>query len=267
MGVPVRALGIALAIALCAAAAARAFTLGSGATVLGWRFNELGFYLNPSGCSIPQAEIETAMDIAFGLWNSVGSSRLRLFRNGTVTTTVSQALAGDGAGPPSPMVLCDTGLTATIGADSNSIPAATASAFSGDDRRVDYAILLLNSESGKSANIRNLSATKLAIILAHEIGHALGLGHTTDTTALMYFDATEKTELGLSQDDIDGITFLYPRQEPALGEIFGCGAAVDRRGAATSPGAAAAAAWPLLPAYLVTRRRMRRPTQRKGDPR
>ncbi len=254
-----RLLGAALALALCAAGTARAFTLSSGTTVLGWRFNELGFYLNPSGCSIPQAEVETAMDIAFGLWNSVGSSRLRIFRSTTVTTTVSQALAGDGAGPPSPMVLCDTALTTTIGANSNSIPAATASAFNGQDRRVDYAIILLNSESGKSANIRNLNPTKLAIILAHEIGHALGLGHTTDTAALMYFDATDKTVLGLSQDDIDGITFLYPRQEPALGDLYGCGAA-ERGHKASTPVAAsaAAAAWPLLPAYVVTRRRRRR---------
>ncbi|GEM_PF-3106497 len=48
-------------------------------------------------------------------------------------------------------------------------------------------------------------------ITIHELGHALGLGHSADTSATMYavahFDGRCAT---LRQDDRDGITFIYP---------------------------------------------------------
>jgi hypothetical protein len=38
----------------------------------------------------------------------------------------------------------------------------------------------------------------------------------------MYYDATAKGYLGLAQDDIDGITYLYPRNELGQDKIAGC---------------------------------------------
>jgi len=61
--------------------------------------------------------------------------------------------------------------------------------------------------------------------VAHEIGHVLGIGHTNDKTALMYYDATAKKNLSLSQDDRNAVSFLYPRDElKNLDLIGGCGA-------------------------------------------
>ncbi|HEY8269938.1 MAG TPA: matrixin family metalloprotease [Pseudobdellovibrionaceae bacterium] len=74
-----------------------------------------------------------------------------------------------------------------------------------------------------SANISNFDHTVLKIILAHEIGHLLGLGHSASTKALMYYDASAKTSLSLSQDDIDGISYLYPSDEMSSGKYGGCG--------------------------------------------
>ncbi|KJR40152.1 secreted protein containing Peptidase M10A and M12B, matrixin and adamalysin domain protein [Candidatus Magnetoovum chiemensis] len=52
-------------------------------------------------------------------------------------------------------------------------------------------------------------------VLAHELGHTLGVGHTTDNTALMYPYAHGDGRGGqLAQDDIDGITYLYPAPTP-----------------------------------------------------
>src|SRR4029079_554582 len=48
-------------------------------------------------------------------------------------------------------------------------------------------------------------------ITTHELGHTLGLGHSTDSTATMYaFAHFDGRCAGLKQDDINGITFIYP---------------------------------------------------------
>src|SRR5690606_21495045 len=58
--------------------------------------------------------------------------------------------------------------------------------------------------------------------IAHEIGHAIGLGHAEDNQkeALMYFRlVNQRKELG--QDDIDGVSFLYPMHVDAFGLLEG----------------------------------------------
>ena len=54
------------------------------------------------------------------------------------------------------------------------------------------------------------------------MGHTLGLGHSQDLNALMYYDESLKQNLALAQDDIDGITYLYPRNELGNDKTMGC---------------------------------------------
>jgi MYXO-CTERM domain-containing protein len=58
-------------------------------------------------------------------------------------------------------------------------------------------------------------------VYTHELGHALGLGHTTDITATMYAaDPGGENWRSLEQDDFDGVCALYP----GAGDSTGCDA-------------------------------------------
>ena len=77
-------------------------------------------------------------------------------------------------------------------------------------------LIVLNDNSGTLLAQKNND--EITSIIAHEIGHAIGLGHSPVEDSLMYF-ATRDKRKSLGRDDIDGVTYLYPKKEP----ISACG--------------------------------------------
>lgn len=75
----------------------------------------------------------------------------------------------------------------------------------------DRGTLLLNNRDTTFAN--QTQQEKLAII-AHELGHAFGLGHSGDPAALMYYAIGGKVQERLSIDDYDACSYLYPHDSP-----------------------------------------------------
>lgn len=75
----------------------------------------------------------------------------------------------------------------------------------------DRGVLLLNNADSSFANLTQQE--KLATI-AHELGHAFGLGHSSDSVALMYYSIGEKIQEKLSLDDYDACSYLYPHTSP-----------------------------------------------------
>ena len=80
--------------------------------------------------------------------------------------------------------------------------------------------------------------TKVAI-LAHELGHTIGIGHSDKSYALMYY-ATNSSDIQyyLSEDDADAVTFLYPDDPQLLGLGGNCGAVAStpgKKGGPSSP--------------------------------
>lgn len=198
---------------------AHAFTLNvTDPYIVGWETEDLAFNINYENCTLPEDELNAAIDDAMTVWNNVPSNRIRLSRGARSETSAAEAYASNAEDPP--LIICDPSFGSTLGIETDNIPGV--GGVSLENGRINYGYLLLNSQIGQGADIQNLTSTTLRVVIAHEIGHVLGLGHSDDTEALMYYNAGYKEELRLSLDDVDGITYLYPKSE-GFTDAFGCG--------------------------------------------
>jgi len=185
---------------------------------LGWAKTDLSIGVNTTDCSIPAADLLASVDRALILWNAIPESILRISRRDS-TTDVSTFDNGMATDPP--LIICDPNFGTTLGVNPDAIPGATLELAANPN--LFYGGILLNSESGAAADISQLDQLSLDITIAHELGHVLGLGHSSQEQSLMYFSITGKTEVLISEDDKDGIVFLYPNNEFAK-RPFGCSA-------------------------------------------
>lgn len=203
-----------------------AFTLNpsNNSNFKGWPSNEVNFVINSASCPT-SLNVEQIVKDSFETWNQVPTSRLKLSVTGTTTSTAS-------SNPT--VVFCSVNFASDLGVTDpteaaqleDSVPGVALLSMSGD-----FAVsgqLILNA-SGGDANIGLFNQTILKVILAHEVGHIIGLGHSHDTNALMYYNASAKNTLALAQDDMDGVTYLYPRNELSGDKMMGCGLVRDVR--------------------------------------
>ncbi|XVE83888.1 hypothetical protein DITRI_Ditri16bG0124400 [Diplodiscus trichospermus] len=82
---------------------------------------------------------------------------------------------------------------------------ALAHAFAPPDGRFHY-----DADETWSVSVRP-GAFHLQTVAVHEIGHLLGLGHSSVESAIMYPSIRAGVSKGLDQDDIQGIRVLYNR--------------------------------------------------------
>lgn len=82
------------------------------------------------------------------------------------------------------------------------------------------AVLILNANNSR---LQDFSSSEIEAVIAHEIGHAIGLGHSESQHNLMYFSVGGKNQKWLGLDDIDGINYLYPHDSELLGIFGNCG--------------------------------------------
>jgi hypothetical protein len=221
---------LALAIVL-ASANALAWTTSLG-DVKGWNTRTLVVYVSTNNCPVDAQTLLSTIDQAMASWNGIPTSSMTLVRAPDPTpATVSDFTAGTAVGVP--VILCDPNMSTTSKVDADYIPAVTRTLA--PEGRITYGGILLNAQTGASANIANLQSGELVVTLAHELGHVLGLGHSSRREALMYYSIAGKTATSLTEDDRLGMSYLYPRNELAAG-AFGCSAVHAPAGAL--PGAA-----------------------------
>lgn len=193
-----------------------------GTNLFGWKTKTLTFSVNPSNCTIPETTLYDILDSTLNAWNGIPNADVTLVRTTTPsTTTVAQILAD--SAPDAPVIVCDPSFGSTVGDPNQIIGVATNTRWSADGH-ITYSGIILNAQAGAGAELSQLSRTDIEIAIAHEIGHALGLGHSSVPEALMYYSVGNKPAALLTEDDMDGMAHLYPRSDFS-GNSFGCSAA------------------------------------------
>lgn len=185
-----------------------------------------------------EALIKPAVD---NFWNTVPTSRLRLNAAGfsspvasnintarlcapTDAACVSEANAdGDEVIPPVTNILIACNQNGKNFGGPNVLAVTVPNNFSG--KKIKGAVILINDTS---TSFRNLSESDKISVIAHEIGHAIGLGHAEDKNneALMYYRTVDQRKK-LSQDDMDGVSYLYPIKMDACGLFDGIASTID----------------------------------------
>lgn len=198
-----------------------AFTLNPN-TGKGFKDNEIKIYVANTDCSgagfTTSRYVQLIKEAVSKYWNAVPTSSLLLDVKGIRSDididgdTHSSALAK----VPANSILAGCNDDAQD-FDDGSILGSAVMSCSGSTCR---AVLILNAHP--NSTLPDKDDATIEAVIAHEIGHAFGLGHSEFKHNLMYFSISGKFQKWLGMDDVDGVTYLYPH-DPDL-EVLGISA-------------------------------------------
>lgn len=160
-------------------------------------------------------------------WNKAPTSRLKL-RKGSLRTVSAAYQTDNICSPatncePNPALAVDSGVLITCNNSLTNFPNASILGVTIPNNisgtTIQGALIMINDRA--TNQFVNKSRAEKVAIIAHEIGHAFGLGHSPVVDSLMYY-ATVESRKSLGRDDIDGISYLYPKKQPS-----GCGTIAD----------------------------------------
>lgn len=217
---------LSLLFILLLASSANAFTLNNTAKLV---FTEDEVKVNvASGCTnigITDAELLELVGRAVdNFWNKSPTSRLKLRKGSVVNVDAkfhSDSICTASTNcDPNPDLAVDSDILISCNLNATNFPSSSILGITIPNNiagsRIVGSLVLINDKADTQFDSKSEDA-KVAI-LAHEIGHAFGLGHSPVQDSLMYY-ATVSQRKALGRDDIDGISYLYPKQQP----ISGCG--------------------------------------------
>jgi len=163
--------------------------------------------ISREGCEangISNSKIEAGIQWAIEFWNDVPESRLKLKYGG-----VSSASLTDSRIPQNEIIV-----------GCGSLPSINILGATQHDRDNGSARVKMNEAvyTG-SYNENNFIGT-----MTHEIGHGIGLYHSNDPASIMTYREHGWVDLPsyISQDDMDGVIYLYPNEKSAEGFMGSC---------------------------------------------
>lgn len=200
-------LGLAVLFLTCAAAPALAYTQDTNpkGVPIAMPAGECEVVLAtlPIGSSFDRPTLERAVDEAIAAWSAVSGLPVRLRRVATPT-----------AGRPV-ITISDSDVVWAAAERYLALTTVSSHEHSGV---IVSAVIDLDDVHHRFADVEtdgglpsDAPRHDLASVITHELGHTLGLGHSTDPAAVMYPDiAAEETRARtLSEDDRAGIVAIY----------------------------------------------------------
>lgn len=188
-------LGVA-AIAAISTTAGQAYT-----TYAKWSTNQVQFYANPSNADLDPTAAETALVSAMNNWNTQAGTPFRFSYAGRVNDTTT------GYDSRNVMVFRN--------ASNGSAIATTYSWYSGSTL-VDADIVFWDAAFTFTAgDLGCAGGVYIEDVATHELGHSLGLNHSTVADATMYpsYNYCSQELRSLAADDIAGAQALYGVQK------------------------------------------------------
>ena len=167
-----------------------------------WSQPQTPYYINAANLDLPPFSAETAVRSGADVW-PLQSYAFRFVYSGLSSQTTTT----------------NDGINLVLFRNASSGSAiATTYWWSNGPRIVDADIVFWDGGFQFFAGASGCSAGfYIEDIAAHEFGHALGLGHSTSTSATMY-PSVSYCNMGnrtLDADDIAGVTALYPLHSPS----------------------------------------------------
>jgi len=158
-------------------------------------------------------------DAVSDYWNKVPTAKLKLTRGSKVSVSTNfqtGLICNSGTNcDPNPLLEVDNDILISCNNNLTNFPSSSILGVTVPNHSSGSTLLgsliIINDRADTQFDTK--SRDEKVAIIAHEIGHALGLGHSPVRDSLMYY-STIPTRRSLGRDDIDGITYLYPKQQP-----------------------------------------------------
>ncbi|EQC50277.1 matrixin domain protein [Bacteriovorax sp. BSW11_IV] len=201
-----------------------AWTLNSSSR-RGFPTNEVVVEVATSSCSntsFSSNELKDLVEEAVSqFWNAVSTSGLKLTveqRSIDVSGATTLGTIADLASHNKILVGCNSGISSFSDGSILGVGGlqCTSSYCQG--------AVALNDAAG--TNLASVSHSVVLATFAHELGHALGLGHSSVEFALMFYSVGGKDQEFLAEDDMKGISWLYPLDKKLAG-LGGSCATID----------------------------------------